>query len=288
MEKLIMGIKDHRSINKALIRLNKINVVGGVNGSGKSTASRILYTFLKTYSSDRWEVAVSEIIDVLNGVREELIKMDIGNESSLPKELKYTDNYSDIINYANLHPYDTSKVINSIPLPITVDKDFNVLPCQNRKIIVFHGIIRPKKKGTSYIQAAMDKLQKEYPDKVECICKGGMPYDEYVKLFDRIDILVDQCNILEVGWGVNATIGAMKGKCVLVSCGDKNQEHMGIPEIPFVPIKTDSNQIYEVLKDLVTHPQKIDEIKVAGRKFTEKYCECSAVAKRYLESIGIQ
>lgn len=98
MEKLIMGIKDHRSINKALIRLNKINVVGGVNGSGKSTASRILYTFLKTYSSNRWEVAVSEIIDVLNGVREELIKMDIENESSLPNELKYTDNYSDIIN----------------------------------------------------------------------------------------------------------------------------------------------------------------------------------------------
>ena len=195
--------------------------------------------------------------------------------------------YSDIINYANLHPYDTSKVINSIPLPITIDKDFNVIPCQNRKIIIFHGIIRPKKKGTPYIQAAMDKIQKEYPDKVECICKGGMPYDEYVKVFDRIDILVDQCNILEVGWGVNATIGAMKGKCVLVSCGDKNQEHMGISEIPFVPIKTDINQIYEVLKDLVTHPQKIDELKLSGRKFAEKYCECSVVAKKYLESIGI-
>lgn len=101
MEKLIMGIKDHRSINKALIRLNKINVVGGVNGSGKSTASRILYTFLKTYSSDRWEVAVSEIIDVLNGIREELIKRGIENESILPNELEYTDNYSDIINSYN-------------------------------------------------------------------------------------------------------------------------------------------------------------------------------------------
>ena len=134
----------------------------------------------------------------------------------------------------------------------------------------------------------MEKLEKEFPDRVECICKGGMPYDEYVKLFDRMDILIDQCNTREGGWGVNATIGAMKGKCVLVSCGTKNQEHMGIPYIPFIPIKTDSNQIYEVLKDLVTHPNKIDEIKLSSRKFVEIYCECSVVAKKYLKSVGVE
>jgi len=97
MANLIMGIKNHRAINEALIKINKINVVGGINGSGKSTASRLLYTFLKTYSSDRWEVAVSEIIDNLNCIRDELIKDGIEVESKLPEELDYDDNYSDII-----------------------------------------------------------------------------------------------------------------------------------------------------------------------------------------------
>lgn len=194
--------------------------------------------------------------------------------------------YVDLLAYAKYNPYDITKVAHAIPLPITVDEKYIYNPCVGKKIVIFHGIINPEKKGTKYIKAAMEKIQEEYPERVECICKGGMPYDEYIRLFDRIDILIDQCNIREGGWGINSTIGAMKAKCVLVSCGDKNQEHMGIPEIPFVPIKTDSNQIYEVLKDLVTHPGKIDDLKLAGRRFTEKYCETSIVAKKYLNLLG--
>ena len=53
MDKLVMEINDYHSINHAKIEINKINVVGGVNGSGKSTASRMFYSFLKANSTDR-------------------------------------------------------------------------------------------------------------------------------------------------------------------------------------------------------------------------------------------
>ena len=190
--------------------------------------------------------------------------------------------YSDLIAYSHCHPYYTSKVVHAIPLPITIDEDYNIESCINRRIVIFHGIINPEKKGTRYIQEAMEKIQKEYPDKVECICKGGMPYDEYVKVFDRIDILIDQCALDDV-WGINATIGAMKGKCVLVSCGNKHQDHMKIPELPFVDIKANVDVIYEKIKDLVLHPEKIDKLKVLCRSFVENYCESSIIAQKYLD-----
>ena len=41
-------IKDVGVINEANIAINKINVVGGVNSSGKTTASRLLYCYLKS------------------------------------------------------------------------------------------------------------------------------------------------------------------------------------------------------------------------------------------------
>ena len=121
------------------------------------------------------------------------------------------------------------------------------------------------------------------PDRVECVCEGGIPYDEYVKLFDRVDILVDQT--YGNGWGMNALIGAMKGKCVLAPCGLENSANMGIPDIPFVQIGPDSELIYQTLRDLVLNPDKIDSIKVSSRNFVEKYCNSDIIARRYIDLV---
>lgn len=49
--KLTLKINDVGVINEADIEINKINVVGGVNSSGKTTASKILYCYLKSPES---------------------------------------------------------------------------------------------------------------------------------------------------------------------------------------------------------------------------------------------
>ena len=207
--------------------------------------------------------------------------------------LKYSDviiptsycYYDDLLKYNNYYSYNLNKVHRCIPLPITIDDECDSISCVGRKIVVFHGIIRPLDKGTSFIVEAMNRLQRDLPNVVECISEGGLPYDEYVKIFNRIDILVDQT--YGNGWGMNAIIGAMKGKCVLAPCGPENSENMGIDEIPFVRIGPDSEQIYKTLKDLVLNPEKINEIKLASRIFAEKNCECSYIARRYLTVVGL-
>ena len=191
--------------------------------------------------------------------------------------------YENLLEYNKYHMFDLDKLNNAIPLPITIDKDVKVDSCVNRKIVVFHGIIRPIDKGTPFITEAMNRLQREYPDKVLCISRGGMPYDEYVKLFNKIDILIDQT--YGNGWGMNAIIGAMNGKCVLAPCGQENGENMNIPDIPFIRIGPNSDKIFEVLKDLVLNPHQIDAIRKKSRRFAEKHCECSIIARKYIDLI---
>lgn len=191
--------------------------------------------------------------------------------------------YHAIGNYCKSKGYDASRLHHTIPLPITMDERCNITSCMDRKIVIFHGVTRPSVKGTPIIKEAMDRLQKDYPDLVECRCEGGLPYDEYVKLFERIDILIDQTYFN--GWGVNAAIGAMKGKCVLAPCGPECYEDTGIPDLPFIQIKPDAQQIFGVLKELVENTDEIDAKKVASRRFVEHYCESSVVAQRYLETV---
>lgn len=193
--------------------------------------------------------------------------------------------FAAVKNYCEHYGYSIDKLCHTTPLPITVDDDYTITSCKDREIVIFHGISRPVVKGTQYIKEAMDRIQKEYPDKVECRCEGGLPYSEYVQLFDRIDILIDQTYFN--GWGMNAAIGAMKGKCVMAPCGKECREDAALGEIPFVEIGPDVDQIYHALKQLVENPQEIDERKRASRKFVEQYCESSIVAKRFIELIGL-
>ncbi|MDR3222587.1 MAG: ATP-binding protein [Methanobrevibacter sp.] len=52
MEKLEFTIKDFGLIKKAKLNIGKINIIAGVNGSGKSTASKIFYSFLASISNE--------------------------------------------------------------------------------------------------------------------------------------------------------------------------------------------------------------------------------------------
>lgn len=89
MVKLVMEINDYNSIENAEIEINKINVVGGVNGSGKSTASKILYSFLKGNSIKRREYALQSISETINRIIDVLDYE--GNDYGLPEPLNIED-----------------------------------------------------------------------------------------------------------------------------------------------------------------------------------------------------
>lgn len=85
-----LRINNVRSIDSANINISKINVVGGVNGSGKSTVSKLLYCFLKSTQDD-------ESLDFLMDSEglSDLKNSDIIFEGDFtPSEILYIDNIS--------------------------------------------------------------------------------------------------------------------------------------------------------------------------------------------------
>lgn len=76
-------------MNEVNIDIGKINVVGGVNGSGKTTVAKILYCFLKVLSDKKNQYLHKEFVrevnyfnKVLNYSRIEYFNQDFGNDDS--------------------------------------------------------------------------------------------------------------------------------------------------------------------------------------------------------------
>lgn len=85
-DKLNLEVNGFGSINEANMELNKINIVGGVNSSGKSTVSRLLYCFLKA------GVLCNE-----NYIKQVLVDEIIKNNDSEEISLSYNDDFSHIM-----------------------------------------------------------------------------------------------------------------------------------------------------------------------------------------------
>ena len=90
MHDLNLRINDFGEINETDINIKKINVVGGVNSSGKSTISKILYCYLKSEIDDE---SIDYLLDS-EGLSN-LNDSNISFESNFtPSEIFYIDNIS--------------------------------------------------------------------------------------------------------------------------------------------------------------------------------------------------
>ena len=155
--------------------------------------------------------------------------------------------------------------------------------CVGRRIVIFHGIIREDFKGTKYFLEALERIKQEYPDKVEIIVDGKMPYDEYVTVLKKMDILLDQTN--SYGMGINAELGMMMGKVVFTGNEPENEDDMQLGKSPAINAIPNSSYIYMKLKELVDNPEEIERIKKESRAFALTHLASPVVAGRYIQLI---
>ena len=185
--------------------------------------------------------------------------------------------------YVNERNIDVN-LVNPIPLPIKYE-EIHLSSCSLRKIVIFHGVIRSQVKGTSYFVAALQRLKNDFPDNVDVKIDGNMPYAQYLKVFDKIDILLDQTN--SYCSGINAELALMRGKVVLSGNEPENEQMMNLGHCPIINAKPDVDYLYETLKNLVLNPHKIDELKKESREFAVKNLDSIVVANRYLKIVGL-
>ena len=170
-----------------------------------------------------------------------------------------------------------------IPNPINTDK-IVFQPIENtNKIIIFLGINRLSylKKGINYFEKALEIIREKYADKVEIIVTENLPYNEYISIYNKAHILLDQ--VFAYDQGYNALEAMAKGKVVFTGAETDflNQYQLQEDEI-CINALPDENKIAAKLSYLIEHPEKIMEISKNARNFIEKQHDYKTIATKYL------
>lgn len=178
------------------------------------------------------------------------------------------------------------KLSKVVPMPINVDSIQYKENFVSDKIVIFHGVSREGVKGTAYIRAALEKVKNVYSDKVEVIIDGHMPFEQYTKIMQKANIVIDQC--LSYAYGINADIAMAQGKIVMSGARIETLNALEVENCPIFSIKPDVNQIYNTIEYIIKNKDKIPKWGMESRKYVERIHDCKKVARKFVEVWGIK
>lgn len=206
------------------------------------------------------------------------------------KRTRYIKDYEKVMNYCDaiipgsceyaLAYEGNSKVLPIIRYPINLQQiSYQKNIVVNDKVVIFHGLSRENFKGTRHIRVAMEKLKEKYPDEVEIIIDGHMPFEVYMDVMRRANVVIDQCK--SYGQGFNALIALAQGKIVLGGAEKEAVMDDMTEECPVWNITPDAEQIFSVLEHIVLNRECISDWGEKSRQYIEKYFDYTDNAKAY-------
>jgi glycosyltransferase involved in cell wall biosynthesis len=181
-------------------------------------------------------------------------------------------------------PYENEfKYFGLIPNPINYDK-INFRPLEiDDKIMIFHGINRMNylKKGNNLIDEALAIIASKHQDIVEVIRVENLPYTEYIEVYDKAHIIMDQVYAFDQGY--NALEAMAKGKVVCTGAELEFEKFYQLEQQVAVNLLPDVNEIVKTLEKLINNRAELIAIGKRARLFIEKHHNYKKVAKQYLE-----
>lgn len=169
-----------------------------------------------------------------------------------------------------------------IPFPINTD---SISYSDNKvgdKVVFFHGLNKELAKGTPFIRAALERLQEKYPHDVEVIIDGKMPFDKYVEVMNRANVVVDQC--CSHGYGINACIAMAQGKVVMAGSREHTLSAFGIESSPILHVEPSVDQIFSQLEYILENRRNIAQWGIDSRRYVEEMHHYVKVAARYVDA----
>lgn len=264
----------NKPIYKYLIKHNKKSFVCGAG----DTAIMV----------DYWIKSKEKYFDYVNGIvkfqKQNGIPLLYPNKELREWEdelLKIIDGYIPIW-YEYAQPFrNYSSLRETVRIPI---------PCENfeykpnivkDKIVFFHGVpSREDAKGTPYIREAFKRMKTKHGDVAEFHCAGGLPFNEYMDLISRTNVVVDDAQSYSIA--MNGLFSMAKGKIIMGGAEPEGNKELGIEGVnPVFNITNDVDQICSQIEYIIEHKDKIEEWGLASRKFVEKYHDHIEIAKQY-------
>lgn len=180
---------------------------------------------------------------------------------------------------------NNDKYLGLIPNPINTDKIHFKHIEQTEKLVIFMGINRSNyfMKGMDFFEKALEKIQQEFPDKVEVITAENLPYKEYIQEYERAHILLDQVYSFDQGY--NALEAMAKGKVVFTGAEKEWREtYEYLEDEVCINALPDVDYLVEKLRKLINTPEEIKRIGSQARAHVEKHHDYKKVAATYLKT----
>lgn len=178
--------------------------------------------------------------------------------------------------------YGNPKYLGLIPDPVNTSKiEFYPLNIED-KIIIFHGINKLNyiKKGNNIFEEALHLIQQKYQDKIEIITVKSIPYSDYINLYNKAHIVLDQIYAYDQGY--NALEAMAKGKVVFTGAETEFENHYHLTEKVAINAIPDVDYLVKELSFLIENPEEIIAIGKRARAFVEKEHDYVKIAQKYV------
>lgn len=183
--------------------------------------------------------------------------------------------------WASLHHYFPGKT-RFIPLCMDMPDSPPRIEETAGPVRFFIGIQRERneEKGTDILWPVLQQLKADYPDRVTVNKAENVPYDEYCRLMDNSDVLIDQ---LYTCYAMNVLKAMSKGIAVATVAIPEAYELLGEKELfPMIDLPCDKEGIYRALEQLVLHPERLAQLKRDSFAFVQKHHHYLKVAEEYV------
>ncbi|MDH0304893.1 MULTISPECIES: hypothetical protein [unclassified Pseudomonas] len=173
------------------------------------------------------------------------------------------------------------KVARPIPIPIDAGKiKYSESDVKAQKLVLFHGLNRRGFKGTFLIEKSFEDLKERYPNDVECIIKGHMPFEVYLDVLSRTHVSVDQ--VFSYSLAMNALYSMAQGKVVAGGAEQESSILYGDVLPPVYNLLPEQQALTAVLERIIEERETIPERSHASREFVLRHHAPSVVAGQYI------
>ena len=242
---------------------------------------------LTTLSFKYWYDSDSKYHNYVEGEFRDIpsLKNSINNQLLIDWELYVRERIRGYIPiwYEYAEPFRTYK--NSLPtirIPINYSKHEYRTNTVKDKIVFFASISpRSNAKGFPYIKAAFDKMKQKYNDVAEFVAAGGLPFNEYMELISKTNVILDDANSYSIA--MNGLFSLAKGKIVMGGAEPIANKELGLEWNPVYNLCPDVDQICSCIEDVIKKKDQIEEMGLKGRQFVEQYHVYRDIAKQYIK-----
>ncbi|MBE6303918.1 MAG: glycosyltransferase family 4 protein [Bacteroidales bacterium] len=171
-----------------------------------------------------------------------------------------------------------------IPMPMNLDNTTPPVKRKEEKIKFFIGIqkSRSQYKGTDIMMRALLRIKENYPDRCEILKAENVPFEEYSRMIEDCDVLLDQ--LYGYSPGMNALLALAKGKIVVGGAEEEYYELLNEKQLrPMVNVTPDEEDVYKKLEQLILTPKSISHMQEDSYTLVKKHHDYRRVAKMYLD-----